>query len=73
MAVLLACAMLAASCAAGRAFRSGEEAARGGNWDAAVEYYRVAVHEGSYIVTATVLDAAGRRHSSSIGIVVAED
>ena len=29
--------------------------------------------EGSYIVTATVLDAAGRRHTSSIGIVVAED
>ena len=29
--------------------------------------------DGSYIVTATVLDAAGRRHSSSIGIVVAED
>ena len=29
--------------------------------------------EGSYIVTATVRDAAGRRHSSSIGIVVAED
>ena len=28
--------------------------------------------EGSYIVTATVLDAAGRKHSSSIGIVVAE-
>ena len=29
--------------------------------------------EGSYIVTITVLDAAGRRHASSIGIVVAED
>lgn len=28
---------------------------------------------GSYIVTATVLDAADRRHASSIGIVVAED
>ena len=29
--------------------------------------------DGSYIVTATVLDAADRRHVSSIGIVVAED
>lgn len=28
--------------------------------------------DGSYIVTATVLDAAGRRHASSIGIVVAD-
>ena len=28
--------------------------------------------QGSYIVTATVLDAAGRKHSSSIGLVVAE-
>ena len=30
-------------------------------------------NDGSYIVTATVLDADGRRHTSSIGIVVAED
>ena len=30
-------------------------------------------NDGSYIVTATVLDAAGRRHASSIGIVVADD
>ena len=30
-------------------------------------------NEGSYIVTATVRDSAGRRHASSIGIVVAED
>ena len=29
--------------------------------------------EGSYIVTVTVLDAADRRHASSISIVVAED
>ena len=29
-------------------------------------------NDGSYIVTATVLDAAGRRHASSIGIVVAD-
>ena len=43
--ILLACALLLAGCAAGRAFRSGEEAGRGGNWDAAVEYYRRAVQE----------------------------
>ena len=30
-------------------------------------------NEGSYIVTATVLDATGRRHASSIGIVVAAE
>ena len=43
--ILLACALLVAGCAAGRAFRSGGTAARGGNWDAAVEYYRLAVQE----------------------------
>ena len=45
VALLLTCALLAAGCAAGRAFRSGESAARGGDWDAAVEYYRMAVRE----------------------------
>ena len=44
-AIVLACALLVSSCAAGRAFRSGEAAARGGNWDAAVEYYRLAVQD----------------------------
>ena len=44
-AVVLACAIAASGCAAGRAFRSGEAAARGGNWDAAVEYYRLAVQD----------------------------
>lgn len=44
-AVVLASLLLVAGCAAGRAFRSGEAAARGGNWDAAVEYYRMAVRE----------------------------
>ena len=43
--VMLACAILASGCAAGRAFRSGEAAARGGNWDAAVEYYRLAMQD----------------------------
>jgi type II secretory pathway component GspD/PulD (secretin) len=36
-------AVLVAGCAAGRAFGRGERAARGGDWDAAVEHYRAAV------------------------------
>ena len=36
-------AMLVAGCGAGRTFGKGEEAARSGDWDAAVEYYRKAV------------------------------
>ena len=43
--MVLACIILATGCAAGRAFRSGQTAARGGNWDAAVEYYRMAVRD----------------------------
>ena len=42
-AAVLSAALLASGCAAGRAFRQGAEAARGGQWDAAVEYYRRAV------------------------------
>ena len=42
IAVLLL-AMLAAGCGASRAFNQAEDAARGGDWDAAVEYYRKAV------------------------------
>ena len=38
-------ALLLSGCTAGRAFRSGETAARGGNWDAAVEYYRLALQD----------------------------
>lgn len=34
---------LVCGCAAGRAFRRGDFAARGGDWDSAVEYYRKAV------------------------------
>jgi signal transduction histidine kinase len=36
-------AALLAGCAAGRAFRRGEERARNSDWDAAVQYYRQAV------------------------------
>lgn len=43
--VLWTCVLLISGCAAGRAFRSGEAAARTGNWDAAVEYYRLAVQD----------------------------
>ena len=37
--------MLLAGCAAGQAFRQGASAARAGEWDAAVEYYRRALQE----------------------------
>ena len=42
VALLLALALLT-GCAAGRAFRRGEDRARVGDWDAAVTYYRTAV------------------------------
>ncbi|HWP99982.1 MAG TPA: secretin N-terminal domain-containing protein, partial [Vicinamibacterales bacterium] len=38
-------ALLASACAAARAFRRGEEAARAGDWEAAVAHYRRAVQE----------------------------
>lgn len=41
--VVLAAALMASACAAGRAFRNGEAAGRSGQWEAAVEYYRQAV------------------------------
>ena len=43
--IAVGCALLLSGCAGGRAFRSGEVAARGGNWDAAVEYYRLAMQD----------------------------
>ncbi len=42
---ILIVAITAAGCAAGRAFRQGEEAARLGDWDTAVLHYRRAVQE----------------------------
>ena len=42
---LVAVAAIVAGCAAGRAFGRGDAAARGGDWDTAVEYYRSAVQE----------------------------
>ena len=41
--LLLAAAVLASGCAAGRAFGRGQTAAQAGQWDAAVEYYRQAL------------------------------
>jgi hypothetical protein len=38
-------AVLAGGCAAGTAFRRGQEAARVSDWDAAVTYYTKAVQE----------------------------
>ena len=45
LAALVVVAALMAGCGAGRAFSRGETAARNGDWDAAVEYYRRAVQE----------------------------
>lgn len=44
-AILLAAAVAASGCATDQAFRRGATAAREGNWDAAVEYYRRALQE----------------------------
>ncbi len=43
--VLAAIVAGSAGCAAGRAYRRGQEAARGGNWDMAVSFYQRAVQE----------------------------
>lgn len=44
-AALAAAAVVAAGCATGAAFRQGEMAAHGEDWDAAIEYYREAVQD----------------------------
>lgn len=43
--IVLVLAVVAAGCAAGRAYRRGQEAARNGDWDAAVTYFTEAVQE----------------------------
>ena len=43
--VLMVATLLASSCAASRAYRRGQEAARNGNWDVAVTEYTQAVQE----------------------------
>ena len=43
--VLFVLTALASGCAAGRAFRRGQEAARSGDWDQAVTHYTKAVQE----------------------------
>ena len=45
IAIAVAVAVLLAGCAAGQAFRQGASAGRGGDWDAAVEYYRRALED----------------------------
>src|SRR5262245_59199104 len=44
-AIVLLLTLVVAGCGAGRSFGRGENAARSGDWDAAVEYYRRAVQE----------------------------
>ena len=43
--LVISVAVLLAGCAAGRAFRHGQEAVRSGDWDAAVAYFTKAVQE----------------------------
>src|SRR5437660_366425 len=43
--LVISVAVLLAGCAAGRAFRDGQEAVRSGDWDAAVAYFTKAVQE----------------------------
>ncbi|HVZ20347.1 MAG TPA: secretin N-terminal domain-containing protein, partial [Vicinamibacterales bacterium] len=45
LAAIVALAAVLGGCASGRAFRRGDNAARAGDWDAAVEQYRQAVQE----------------------------
>ena len=45
LAPVLMLAIVASGCAAGRAFRRGQEAVRVGDWDAAVAYFRQAVQD----------------------------
>jgi general secretion pathway protein D len=45
LAIGLVLAVIVSGCAAGRAFRRGEEAARNGDWDAAVRHFTQAVQE----------------------------
>src|SRR5262245_43203216 len=45
LALIVGLALLVSGCAAGRAFRKGEEAARAGDWDSAVTHYTRAVQE----------------------------
>src|SRR5580765_908705 len=65
--VLLACALSAASCAAGKAFSQGEESMRAGNLDEAVAAYRKAVQAApdntNYkIALQRAMQAASRAH-----------
>ena len=60
-------AMLAAGCGAGRTFGKGEEAARAGDWDTAVEFYRKAVQASPDRADYTIalqraMIAASQRH-----------
>ena len=45
LAIVLVLAVVVSGCAAGRAFRRGQEAARSGDWDAAVRHFTQAVQE----------------------------
>ena len=69
-AMLLAAAVLVSACASGQAFRQGASAAREGDWDAAVEYYRRALQEDSdrpeyRIALQRAMQGAARYHAAA--------
>ena len=69
-AVLIAAAVVVSGCASTQSFREGAVAAREGNWDAAVEYYRRALQEDPdrpeyRIALERAMLSAARHHAAS--------
>ena len=67
--VLVMLAVLTSGCAAGRAYRRGQEAARSGDWDAAVTHFTRAVQENPdspeyKIALERAMQTAGQEHIS---------
>ena len=69
IAIAIVLAMFVSGCAAGRAYRQGQEASRVGDWDAAVTHYTKAVQEGPdkaeyKIALERAVQTASREHLS---------
>ena len=67
--VLIVLAVMVSGCAAGRAFRKGQEAARAGDWDTAVTHFTTAVQENPTraefkIALERAMQSASREHIS---------
>jgi general secretion pathway protein D len=76
--VLVALAATAAGCTAGRAFRRGEEAARNGDWDAAVTHFTRAVQDSPdspeyKIALERAMQSAAQEHISAARQLEAKD